>query len=444
MALSDIVSVTITSSTAGVTQAGFGVPLILSVNATFTERVRFYTSLAGVGADFATTTPEYLAASAIFAQSPAPSRIAVGRRALKPTQDWRISLAAAPTAGEVYSLTVGSTAVSVTAGSGTFCVNDTVIAQLVAAIGSVTGYTVSAAGTGGSKYVKILSNTAGNFLNVNVDDVGKLLVEQVQADPGIATDLAAIYLEDSTWYCVLDFFPSEAEGAALAAWVESNEKMCIIATNQSTICTVASAGATDLAKDLATSAYARTAVIYQSTPSDFADCAWAGKCLPYDPGEETWKFKTLAGVAADTFTATHETNLNAKKCNYYTTVGGVNITMGTPGGTTASGEYIDVIRFRDWLKARIAERIYGRLVNSAKIQFTDAGIAVIEAEIRAQLKEGIEVGGLAASPAPTVTVPAAADVSANDKAARRLTGVTFTATLAGAIHVATITGTVTL
>jgi hypothetical protein len=140
-------------------------------------------------------------------------------------------------------------------------------------------------------------------------------------------------------------------------------------------------------------------------------------------------------------TTTESLNARNKDANTYEAIAGVNITR---EGTMASGEFIDVIRGVDWLHARLQERIYSRLVNLDKIPFTDAGIAIIEAEVRAQLQTGIDNGFLTANPAPTVTVPLAADVSANDKASRLLPDIEFTAYLAGAVHKVQIDGVVTL
>ena len=59
MSTSNVVVINITAAGSGVTQAGFGIPLILAVNAgvktSFAERVRSYASLPAVGTDFATT-----------------------------------------------------------------------------------------------------------------------------------------------------------------------------------------------------------------------------------------------------------------------------------------------------------------------------------------------------------------------------------------------------
>jgi hypothetical protein len=94
-ALSNHVSLTITQDSLGIARAGFGIPMILSHNASFPERVRFYTDLPGVAEDFAdSSSPEYRAAQALFSQSPHPETIAIGRAAGAVTQKYEIGVAA--------------------------------------------------------------------------------------------------------------------------------------------------------------------------------------------------------------------------------------------------------------------------------------------------------------------------------------------------------------
>lgn len=95
------------------------------------------------------------------------------------------------------------------------------------------------------------------------------------------------------------------------------------------------------------------------------------------------------------------------------------------------------------MKARITEGIWFQQVNSKKISYTSKGAAVLEAEIRRVLAEGIQVGGLADSPAPSVTIPNILNISSAVRATRVLPDITFTARLAGAIMYTTISGTVT-
>jgi hypothetical protein len=118
-------------------------------------------------------------------------------------------------------------------------------------------------------------------------------------------------------------------------------------------------------------------------------------------------------------------------------------------GQTCAGEWIDVIRFRDWLKNDMQLRVFNLLVLNPKIPYTNAGISLVQNQMLASLKQGQANGGIAEDEFDedgnvivgyTVTVPNAANISDTDKASRILSGCKFTARLAGAIHVANIQG----
>lgn len=182
---------------------------------------------------------------------------------------------------------------------------------------------------------------------------------------------------------------------------------------------------------------------------DYAALAWMTLCFGFDPGSETWAYKSMAGINPGDYTPTQKDQMEQNNVNYYVTVAGSNITM---PGKTCGGEFIDNIRFRDWLLTRLQLEIFQLFVANRKIPFTDAGIALIENRIRYVLKQGQEVGGIVADtyegdnliPGFTVSVPAAKDISPTDKKQRRLSGITFQASLTGAIHLVEIRGSVVI
>lgn len=79
--INEIVVVNITRETKAVSRAGFGTENIVGHHLRFGERIRFYVDIDGVLVDFDSTDPEAVAASATFAQSSPPERIAISRRA---------------------------------------------------------------------------------------------------------------------------------------------------------------------------------------------------------------------------------------------------------------------------------------------------------------------------------------------------------------------------
>lgn len=118
-------------------------------------------------------------------------------------------------------------------------------------------------------------------------------------------------------------------------------------------------------------------------------------------------------------------------------------------GKVAAGEWVDVIRFRDWLKDNIQTEMTSMLINRPKLPYTDSGIQTAVNCLRASLQKGQNVGGIAPDevnsdnenvPGFEITYPRAADLTANEKASRIL-NLGFRARLAGAIHLIEIQGT---
>jgi len=291
-------------------------------------------------------------------------------------------------------------------------------------------------GSVGSKTFRMVANTAGAYFAVEVLDMTYLSVAQDHADPGIAADLAAIKLASSAWYGLVTLFNSSLLVQAAAAWAEANSKLYIVASSDSAVATVAYvASGADVFNKLRDAAYARTGPIFHTAPDDFADAAEIARWFPINPGGDNWIYKTLAGVTIKTYTDTMVTNITAKYANYYADFAGANAVQGS--GLVAANEYIDVIRFRDWYVARLQERVANLLLSAEKIPFTDAGIALMETQVKAQNTEGVRAGGIAPNtPSTPITVlaPDLASISSADKQARWLKGVTSTWTLAGAIN----------
>jgi hypothetical protein len=94
-------------------------------------------------------------------------------------------------------------------------------------------------------------------------------------------------------------------------------------------------------------------------------------------------------------------------------------------------------------------RIANLLVPNPKIPYTDPGIALVENQMIASLKFGRDYGGIAPDqfddednlvPGFTSSVPKAMSLTASQRSSRKLIGCSFTARLAGAIHLVEIYG----
>lgn len=427
--ISEIVNVNISRDTTAVQRAAFGVMMHLSLTRVFDsgELWREYTSAAALLTDgFKTTDTAYLAAVSLFSQEVAPEKMIVGQRATDDT------VTVTPTAVNTYeySVTINGTEFSFTS-DGTATVAE-VVAGLVAAINAGSEPVTA---TDSTTHVTLAPDVASTYYSVTA---GNNLALGFTASDTFAEDITAIRTQNDTWYALTAHTHTAADVEDIAAHVETLKK--IYGTSASTAAIITSA-TTDIASVLKDAGYDRTFVMYSGDAAEFPEAGILGVMLPKEVGSATWKFKTITGITADDLTSTQSTYARNKNCMTYETIGGVSITR---EGKVASGEFIDTIIGVDWLESRMEERVYSRLVNSDKIPYTDDGFTMIEGDIRAQLQEAIDVGFLAASPAPTVTVPKVANVSSALKTARETPAITFTGTLAGAVHKVTITGSVTV
>ena len=417
--------------------------MFLGKSKVFNEVSRTYNDVDSMLSDgFSSTSKEYIAASGYFGQEVSPETIVIGRQATSDLQT--ITFSAADVAGVVYTLTtqVG------TDPEETFTYTS-LATETAATVAGGMAALVNASGT----LALTMDDSAADGTATLTPDVALtpytlILTDNISVDlvsTQSLTDALNLINNDAAWYGVAAYTHDDADITEVALWANANKKLHGYSTDDvNTLQTTT----TDIVAQMQSLSYDRTFGSFgieagsdQDDASEYPEAAWMGSRFPTAPGSSTWMFKTLSGITVDKLSVTESKNIRDKNGNTYETIGGVNITR---EGQVASGEYIDIIRGVDWLEARMEERIYGRLVNLDKIPYTNAGIAIIENEIRAQLQEGIAAGVLDGERGYTVTVPRVSEISANDRANRVLPDIKFQAYLAGAIHKVTIQGTVSI
>lgn len=448
MSINDIVNVQITRETASVSRQGFGTILILGPNVNSPFRTEEFQELADI-ADAVVggiNSPEYQAAANILSQSPRVTRLKLGN--LTGTR------------------TLTDNAGTYTAGSAKVTVNGDEITQafdtdknttLTALAAQIAAHAAvdTAVYTAGSHTI-VITPLTGNLLMISFDltvITGTMDWElTATATEDYVDALNAIVGYDNDWYGLVIISRTEQDQLDVAAWVETQSKILGLASDDADIVDLTESGdTTTIAYQLKALGYARTFLFYHSDAANsYPEAALLGKVLPYDPGSYTAKFKTLSSIAVDILDAGQRTNALAKNVNIYEEVGGVNI---VEDGKVVEGEWLDVIIFVDWLDANMTADVFELLKRLKKVPYTNAGIAAIQSIIIKRLVMGQDVGGI--SPMEfdadeiqiggfNTSVPALADVSSSDKAARILNNVKFTAWLAGAIHVVNIQGIITV
>jgi hypothetical protein len=189
---------------------------------------------------------------------------------------------------------------------------------------------------------------------------------------------------------------------------------------------------------------------HQDALTKFPEMAFISVAAPSTPGTKIWANNKVAGVPVSSdpdtgipLTWTQRDNLSNRNANFLENVGGITITR---LGKVAGNEWIDVIRNRDFLEARITEGLQNKMINAPVIPFTDSGITEIRSVVTSVLNRSVStptVPSILQDRDPyTTNFPRAAAVSFSDKQARTLNA-TFVAYLAGAIQVSVIDGTLT-
>ncbi len=265
------------------------------------------------------------------------------------------------------------------------------------------------------------------------------------AEEDISEKLDGLLAVDG-WYAICPVGLTQDQVQAVIQWTEAQKK----------ICAFAAFGPADSSETL----YYRSFGIYCKRNSTQADedvplenqcigVAWAAKCLNYHAGKETWAHKVLAGITPSELTSTEIAALEGSNISYFITTASRNITY---LGKTLAGEWIDVIRFRDWLENDMQVRVANLFITNPKIPYTDKGIGLVENQMIASLKSGVYYEGIAPDeydedgkliPGFVTHVPLSAELTSTQKASRKLTDCTFAARLAGAIHAVEIKGSLT-
>ena len=438
-----IVSVQIALNTAGISKEGFSTLMIVGANTVSLPRVSSYTSSVQMTQDgYSETDPLYLMAVDFFSQIPHPNVLKVGRRQVDSVS---VTVDNVLAEGGVYTLTLTSEnahntytyTYTVASGDGA----EKILTGLATAMADDPTVTAAYADSA----LTLTNRVAGTAFVVTVD---KNLVKTNGAPTEtIAETMAACVAYDPDFYGIAMASRANADVLAMANWAEANNKLFGTCVSGDDV--LNGAISTDIASQLMLNNFYRTFSFYHEDAADYPEVAVMSRCFTAVPGSETWANKRLAGVNIDPLTETQFNVLVAKNVNTFERFRNLSLTQ---TGKVSAGEWIDVIRFRDWLAEEIKVNVLNVLVNNEKVPYTDAGIAIIEGAIRQSLRQGQVNGGIAPveydengdkNLGYTVTVPLAANISANQKASRILEGVTFTARLSGAIHVVKIIGSLT-
>jgi Protein of unknown function (DUF3383) len=417
--ISAIVAVTISVGATLVPQPGSDTLNIVGSSARLPpgDRIRFYSTLTGVGEDFQSTDPEYLAAKAYFSASPTPTKLAISRRLTAQIAAELIGGAATQVLATYQAVGAGGSMAITVDGIDTELtgMDFTAVASLNAVAAIVQTHLVSSIGVGircvwdGTHFV-ITGGTTGISASLSYASAGSTgtSVHALMAldaasggvltagmDPGSVTqeinDIARI---SNAWYgLALTAEATQADILEAAAWTEAAGKKHYptdVDAGEKNGTSTTSTGYL-----LRAAGYKRTSLMYSSDP--YAGVAYAGRELTTDFSQPdsaiTMKFKQLGGIATTPLTETERLVLVANNVNYYTTFGGNPMVA---EGVQCDGTYSDQVLGLDWLKREISRDAFAALYSApAKVAQTDKGVAGVVQRIENAFAQGVLNGLLA-------------------------------------------------
>ena len=319
---------------------------------------------------------------------------------------------------------------------------------------SVTGAVISLNRTDGS-LTDIKDWLSNGFSDIQIEDL--------TADPGIATDLAAMQKANGgAWYAVSLDSNSEAEILAAAKYIEATGKGGKVGFfNSSDYGNTQTSITNDVFSELELLSITRSFCEQNNSQLlCYAGAATSGQALGMNPGTYTLAYKNLPDVPADTDTTLPENEAlainsmtasvpgpGAKNGNYYKNTGGTNYLW--PGSTPAGG-FMDNTIAVDWLVVNIQASVITALAALPKTPFTDIGLQTLGQAVQSilTLASGplytiIVPQGQDSTRPIVINVPKASSLTSTQRAKRDVSGITWSAGLQGAVQTATVRGTLT-
>lgn len=221
----------------------------------------------------------------------------------------------------------------------------------------------------------------------------------------------------------------------IAAYIETTDRMLFVTTKDTTTDETLWADATKK--------YDRTFVVVHETEGENAAAAVVGATAGYAAGSFTYKNIIIKGVTPSDYS---DTELKAIH-----DLNGIAIVekagdIVTSEGTVRSGEYADIIDSKDYVIQNISYNVQKVFNTNKKVPYTNNGIALLEAATLEALADGFANGMIASTdddtPDYSVSFALRSQTTETDRAARDYPYGQFSFGLAGAIHTATINGTI--
>lgn len=416
-----VVSVLVNLSPLAAGRRNFGEMLIIGDSPVVgtVERLRQYSDLEGVANDFGLSAPEYDAAAVFFGQSPAPSRLNVGR--------WIATDAPAELTGGILNSTESllSAWTSITNGSVVFSIDGAAHSLTALNFSAATNLNqvatiiTAAAGMDGDG---VLTWTGSRFVLQTVSDGAAAEIGYASVGASGVSIHALLKLSSATassiaqgadaetpaeavealgdlsgaWYGAT-FASTEAitddEHVAVAAFINGASTSRLYAVTITTTGVLDAVVTNDLATRLKDLNYRRAFTQYSENAHAAASVLGRMSTVNFNGSLTaiTLKFKQEPGVAPEVLTSTQANTLADKRANVFVMY--QNATAILQEGVMSGQAYIDEMHNLDWLQNAVQTEIYNLLyTSSTKVPQTDGGVNQIKAAIASVLSQAVANG----------------------------------------------------
>lgn len=449
------------------------------------ERVRTYTTLPDVAADFGTTGPIYESAKVWFSQSPQPKQFKAGRWAKTATRGKLVggTLSASNLSAATWSaITNGSlkigmdaqAAIDVTGINFTGSGNLNAVAQKIedavraadtdfAACDVVFNanynrFEISSGTTGATSKVLFAQAAATGtdisaMLAMRSTSGGAYVADGIAVET--ALDAATLFDGDfgQTFYGLVIPEAVDADQLAVAAFIEATNNKHIFGITTQDAGVLSSVSTSDIAYQVSALNLSKTTVHYSSSNA-YAVASLMGRALTVNYNAEntviTLMYKQMPGIVAESLRESQMQALKAKHCNVFVAYN--NDTAIIEPGVMASGEFIDTITGSDAFAINVMNEVFNLLYTTpTKIPQTDEGnnllVATIEFVAGKYVKNGFLAPGVwdqtgfgnlrqgdYLEKGYYVYAPAVASQFKADRQARKSVPIQVAAKCAGAVH----------
>lgn len=446
------------------------------------DRIRYYSSLAGVEADFATTTEAWKMANAFFAQTPRATTMAIAKAFTTAQAGFMvggnlgtISAFNAVSDGE-FSITIDGTQADITGLDFSLDADlDAVATRIQSALQAVaTGGFTSATAVNSNGQILITSGTTGalskvSFLSTIATPTGTDIsgATLLNARQGVATSTDGYTPTDIAGEIALIGEASTCSGRFVYAWaLEASyrdtadqvtasgalqAKTAILGLVSNSLTALDPASTTDIGFLTNASGDFRTFTFWSDQPDEYPEVALLSYALHVNYANVnstiTTKFKDLFGITPSAITESELTVLQAKRYNVLTRVGNTSRTV--RDGTEAHNDwFIDDLINLDNFKEELQVAVYNVFLREKKVPYTEGGVSLLRLAIRQicvlyvlngtfaerRVLDTTREAGFRVDPAFSISNTPLENIPVADRAGRIGPPFTVDANLAGAIH----------